>query len=64
MLFEATTWSPLFKSWVTVEVAAIPDANANPRFPFSSAARFRSSAMRVGFCVRAYSNPLCFPSPS
>jgi hypothetical protein len=63
MLFEATTWSPDFKSWVIVVMAAIPDPNAKPSAPFSSAATFFSRAIRVGFWVRAYSKPLCFPRP-
>ena len=37
---------------------------ANPAAPFSSAAILSSSAWRVGFFVRAYSYPLCWPSPS
>ncbi len=37
----------------------MPDANAKPALPCSSAAILRSSASRVGLCVRAYSKPLC-----
>jgi len=36
-------------------VAAIPEANARPQAPPSSAAKQTSSAARVGFPVRAYS---------
>ena len=45
-------------------IAAIPDANAYAALPPSIAARFFSSAKRVGFCVRAYSYPLCRPTSS
>ena len=36
-------------------IAAMPEANANAACPPSIAARLRSTAVRVGFCVRAYS---------
>ena len=36
-------------------VAAIPEAQATAPTPFSSAARFASAALRVGFPVREYS---------
>ena len=42
-------------------LAAMPEANANAALPPSMAARLPSSALRVGFCVRAYSKPLCSP---
>jgi N-acetylglucosamine-6-phosphate deacetylase len=42
----------------------LPDANANAASPPSIAARFASTAERVGFCVRAYSKPLCRPTAS
>ena len=45
-------------------IAAMPEAKANPALPASMAAMLRSSAIRVGFCVRAYSKPLCLPSAS
>ncbi len=45
-------------------IAAMPDANANAALPPSIAARLFSTARRVGFCVRPYSNPLCWPSSS
>ena len=59
-----TTWSPAWSSVITAPVAAMPDANANAARPFSIAARLPSRALRVGFWVRAYSNPLCCPSAS
>ena len=48
----------------TAPIAALPDAKAKPALPLSIAARLRSSAIRVGFCVRAYSYPLWRPSAS
>ena len=39
----------------------MPEAKAKPALPRSIAARLASSAARVGFCVRAYSYPLCSP---
>ena len=41
--------------------AATPALNASPQAAPSSAARFASSAKRVGFCVREYSKPVCAP---
>ena len=41
-----------------------PTQRQMPPDPVSMAARLFSSARRVGFCVRAYSKPLCFPSSS
>ena len=46
----------------TASSAAIPLANANPRAAPSSEARHVSYAIRVGFAVRAYSNPACSPT--
>jgi len=45
-------------------MAAMPEANAYAALPPSMAAMFASRAARVGFCVRAYSYPLCLPSSS
>ena len=45
-------------------VAAIEGGTAGFAFASGMAAMFASSAPRVGFCVRAYSYPLCFPSAS
>jgi hypothetical protein len=55
VLSDTTTWSPDFSIVAIAPIAAMPDANANPAFPDSIAARLRSSAIRVGFWVRAYS---------
>ena len=52
--------SPLFSSDAIALIAAMPDAKANPVVPPSIAVRLASSAARVGFWVRAYSNP-CAP---
>ena len=38
-----------------VSVAAMPELNARPNAPPSSAARLASNAVRVGLPVRAYS---------
>jgi hypothetical protein len=45
--------APLSRSSSTVAVAAMPDENAKPSVPDSSAATQRSYAHRVGLCVRA-----------
>ena len=45
-------------------IGEFPDEKAAATSPPSSAARFASSAKRVGFCVREYSKPLCSPGPS
>ena len=51
-----TTWSPGEQvTRTSASSAAIPDANATARSPNSSAAKHRSSALRVGFAVREYS---------
>ena len=52
---------PLSRQSSTVAVAAMPEAKAKPAVPPSRSATQRSNAMRVGFCVRAYSKPLCTP---
>src|SRR5436190_22091359 len=49
---------------MTAVEAARPALNARPQAPPSRAARFASSAKRVGFCVREYSKPLCAPGPA
>src|SRR5436305_9200608 len=59
-----TTWSPFERRCATASVAAIPEANARPQRPPSSAARQVSRAVRVGLPVRAYSYPLFFPTAS
>ena len=63
-MFEQTTWSPFLTSVEIAVIAAIPEANARAPAPPSSTARFVSSAARVGFCVRPYSQPLFLPRPS
>ncbi|CAM5712132.1 hypothetical protein SALBM135S_04341 [Streptomyces alboniger] len=51
-----TTWSPGASSVRSRQSsAASPDAKASPRRPPSSAARFSSRAVRVGFALRLYS---------
>ena len=53
-----TTWSPgrsIARS--AQSVAAMPELNARPNAPPSTAARDVSSAARVGLPVRAYSKP-------
>ena len=55
VLSLTTTWSPLLRSVAIAPIAAMPEAKAKPAAPLSMAAMLRSSAMRVGFCVRAYS---------
>ena len=46
-------------------IAAIPEAKAHAvRAALRGPRGWLSSARRVGFCVRAYSNPLCWPSSS
>src|SRR5262245_24954393 len=45
-------------------MAAMPEAKARAPLPLSIAATLASRAARVGFCVRAYSYPLCTPSAS
>jgi hypothetical protein len=45
-------------------IAAIPEAKARAPAPRSSAVRFSSRRARVGFWVRAYSQPLFFPIAS
>jgi hypothetical protein len=53
-----------FESRRSVSIAAMP-MQANAAVPASIAATLRSSAMRVGFCVRPYSKPACgWPRPS
>src|SRR6266566_464781 len=42
-----TTWSPFERRCATASVAAIPEANARPQRPPSSAARQVSRAVRV-----------------
>jgi hypothetical protein len=64
VLSVTTTWSPDSSSVITAPSAAIPEANANAALPPSMAAMLASRAERVGFCVRAYSYPLCLPSAS
>jgi hypothetical protein len=57
-----TRWSPgrsVARS--TASVAAMPEANARPNRPPSSAARHSSSAVRVGLPVREYSYPARMP---
>lgn len=44
-----------------VDVAALPDANANPYLPFSRSAIQSSNAFRVGLPDREYSYPVCTP---
>ena len=54
--FGITTWSPGTSSVRSRQSsAASPDAKARPRRPPSSAARFSSSAVRVGLALRLYS---------
>lgn len=54
--FGMTTWSPGASSVRSRQSsAASPDAKARPRRPPSRAARFSSSAVRVGFALRLYS---------
>lgn len=54
--FGITTWSPGRSSVRNRQSsAASPDANARPRRPPSRAARFSSSAVRVGLALRLYS---------
>ena len=55
VLSETMTWSPALSIVAIAPIAAMPDAKANPALPPSIAAMLRSSAKRVGFCVRAYS---------
>ncbi len=53
-----TTWSPGRSIARRAQsVAAIPELNARPNAPSSTAAIEASSAARVGLPVRAYSNP-------
>ena len=54
-------WLPAGRRSSSVADAANPDANAKPWCPPSRSAKQRSNAILVGFCVRAYSNPLCTP---
>ena len=61
--FTAALGYGLTRSQVA-SIADIPEAKANPKRAFSRADIFFSRADRVGFCVRAYSYPLCRPSPS
>jgi len=49
--------SPGLRSFKTASIAAKPDPNANPNFPFSILAREFSNAVRVGLCVLLYSYP-------
>ena len=48
----------------TVALAARPEEKAKAAVPPSRSAMQRSKAMRVGFCERAYSKPLCTPGLS
>jgi hypothetical protein len=64
VLSVTTTWSPCERRAVIALMADSPDAYTNAPRPPSIAARFASSVARVGFCVRAYSYPLCLPSSS
>ena len=57
----ATICAPELSSSSTVEIAARPEAKANAAVPLSRSATARSKAKRVGFWLRAYSNPLCTP---
>ena len=50
----ARTQNPT-RAALEANIAAMPEANAKPCAPPSSAATLASSAARVGFCVRAYS---------
>ncbi|SKZ58013.1 Uncharacterised protein [Mycobacteroides abscessus subsp. abscessus] len=53
-----TRWSPGRNDARSIaSVAAMPEENPRPYVPPSIAAMFASSARRVGFPVRAYSNP-------
>src|SRR5712692_7580682 len=58
-----TTWSPGLRSSISVDSAPRPDANARQCLASSSAARFSSSAERVGLPLREYSKPWCLPTP-
>src|SRR6266704_3192961 len=58
-----TTWSSGLRSSIIVDSAPSPDANARQCFASSSAARFSSSADRVGLPLREYSKPRCLPTP-
>ncbi len=54
--FGMTTWSPgASRVRSRQSSAASPEAKARPRLPPSSAARFSSSAVRVGLALRLYS---------
>jgi hypothetical protein len=53
----ARIWSPGFTSWSAAVVAALPEANARPYWPFSKSARAASRAWRVGLPEREYSKP-------
>ena len=55
VLSVTTTWSPASSIVAIAPIAAMPDAKAYAALPPSIAAMLRSSAARVGFCVRAYS---------
>src|SRR5438270_6672391 len=57
-------WSPDFIIVSIAVIAAIPLANTCAEVPPSSAARFSSSRVRVGFDTRAYSYPLFLPISS
>src|ERR671935_2515552 len=48
---------------MSVLSAPRPEEKARQCRAFSSAARFCSSALRVGLPVREYSKPLCLPTP-
>lgn len=54
---EITWLGPCPKRCKSVEAAALPLANANPYFPFSSAAICLSNASLLGLFEREYSNP-------
>lgn len=47
------TWSPDFNVSKTAEIAAMPDANANPYLPFSRLANFSSKIALFGLPLRA-----------
>ena len=62
-LVEITS-SPGFNNFITASDAAKPDPKLKACLPYSIAAIAFCKAVRVGFCVRAYSYPLCFPGAS
>ncbi len=58
-MFEQTTWSPCLTNVEIAVIAAMPEAKARAPAPPSRTVMFSSRRERVGFCVRAYSKPLC-----